>query len=337
MIKKAPLQPERLMGWMESLADPTRLRLLRLLEQQELGVTELCDILQTPQSTISRHLKLLSDQGWMHCRRQGTTNFYRTHVGELDPSARQLWSLARDQIKDWAAVNQDQLRLARCLQTRQTASQAFFAETADQWDKLRTQLYGDSLTSTALTALLPSEWTVADLGCGTGRVAAELAGFVQRVIGVDQSEQMLKAARKHTSDLDNVELRRGSLETVPIDDASCDAALLLLVLTYVSQPAVVLSEVARVLRPGGKVVIVDLLRHSREDFRLQMGQQCMGYDPQELEGLLADAGFTQPACRALAPQPRVKGPALLLATAICRAGAASSKRRASQSKKRISR
>ena len=333
MIKKAALQPERLMGWMESLADPTRLRLLRLLEQQELGVTELCDVLQMPQSTISRHLKLLSNQGWMHCRRQGTTNFYRTHVGELDPSARRLWSLARDQINEWAAVNQDQLRLAERLQTRQKASQEFFAGAVNQWDKLRVQLYGDCLTGTALTALLPSEWVVADLGCGTGRVAAELAGYVKGVIGVDQSEQMLKAARKHTSALNNVELRRGPLEAVPMDDASCDAALLLLVLTYVSQPAVVLSEVARVLRPGGKVVIVDLLRHSREDFRLQMGQQCMGYDPQELERLLTDVGLAQPQSRLLPPQPRVKGPALLLATATRQSRAGSPRRGAPQSKR----
>ena len=316
MIKKAALQPERLMGWMESLADPTRLRLLRLLEQQELGVTELCDVLQMPQSTISRHLKLLSDQGWMHCRRQGTTNFYRTRVGELDPSARRLWSLARDQISDWAATSQDQLRLAGRLRARQKASQAFFAGAADQWDKLRAQLYGDCLNATVLAALLPSQWVVADFGCGTGRVAGELAGYVKGVIGVDQSEQMLKAARKHTSDWSNVELRRGELEAVPIDDASCDAVLLSLVLTYVLQPAVVLSEAARVLRPGGKVVIVDLMRHSREDFRLEMGQQCMGYEPKELEGLLTDAGLVAPQSGPLPPQPRVKGPALLLATAV---------------------
>ena len=318
MIKKATLQPERLMGWMESLGDPTRLRLLRLLEQQELGVTELCDVLQMPQSTISRHLKLLSNQGWMYCRRQGTTNFYRTRVEELDPSAGRLWSLARDQISDWAAVTQDQLRLAERLRVRQNASQAFFAGAADQWDKLRAQLYGDCFTGIALAALLPSEWVVADLGCGTGRVAAELAGYVQSVIGVDQSAEMLKAAGEHTSGLGNVELRRGELEAVPIDDASCDAVLLSLVLTYVSQPAAVLSEAARVLRPGGKVVIVDLLRHSREDFRLQMGQQCMGYEPKEIKRLLADTGLVKPQSRLLAPQPNVKGPALLLATAVAK-------------------
>src|SRR5437764_15174380 len=88
-------QPEMLLSWMEGLADPTRLRLLRLLERHELGVVELCDILQLPQSTVSRHLKVLGDQGWARSRRQGTTHLYRTILDELDPAARRLWLLAR--------------------------------------------------------------------------------------------------------------------------------------------------------------------------------------------------------------------------------------------------
>src|SRR5881227_2155973 len=94
-------QPDALLGWMESLADPTRLRLLRLLERHELGVVELCDVLQLPQSTVSRHLKVLSDQSWTRSRRHGTTNLYRTLLDELDPTARKLWILAREQTNDW--------------------------------------------------------------------------------------------------------------------------------------------------------------------------------------------------------------------------------------------
>src|SRR6185312_955226 len=102
-------QPARLLGWMESLADATRLRLLRLLERHELGVAELCEVLQLPQSTVSRHLKVLADQGWVRSRSQGTTNLYRMDVGEVDPAARRLWTVTREQTEDWATVVQDQL------------------------------------------------------------------------------------------------------------------------------------------------------------------------------------------------------------------------------------
>src|SRR4051794_21541048 len=192
---ESPAQPDALLGWMECLADPTRLRLLRLLERHELGVVELCDILQLPQSTVSRHLKVLADQGWVRSRAQGTANFYRMVPNELDPPARRLWALAREQTDHWATVRQDELRLQRRLSDRETDSQAFFAGAAAQWDKLRVELYGHTFSRSALAALLPADWTVADLGCGTGHLVAELAPCVQQVIGVDNSAAMLKAAK----------------------------------------------------------------------------------------------------------------------------------------------
>ena len=171
--------PEAL-RWMESLADATRLRLLRLLERHELGVAELCDVLQLPQSTVSRHLKVLSDQAWLRSRPQRTTNLYRMDLGELDPAARRLWTLTREQTDDWATVAQDQLRLTRRLAERQP-SQGFFAGAAGRWDRLREELYGKTFTQEAFLGLLPAEWIVADLGCGTGQVdgragAARAAG-----------------------------------------------------------------------------------------------------------------------------------------------------------------
>src|SRR5256885_5585916 len=124
---KPPSQPDSLLRWMESLADPTRLRLLRLLERHELGVVELCDVLQLPQSTVSRHLKLLSDEHWTRSRRQGTTNLYRTILDELDGTARKLWLLAREQTNGWPTVQHDEQRLLRHLREKQKDSQAFFA------------------------------------------------------------------------------------------------------------------------------------------------------------------------------------------------------------------
>ncbi len=314
----AARQPDSLLQWMDDLADPTRLRLLSVLERHELGVAELCDVLQAPQSTVSRHLKLLADGRWTRSRRSGTANLYRMAADELPPSARKLWQLAREELAGTPTFEQDQLRLDRLLQERRSASQSFFAGAAGEWDRLRTELYGRSFTSAAMLALLPRGMVVADLGCGTGQMTAELAMYVGSVIGVDNSAAMLKAARKRINGQGNVELRRGDLEALPLDDNACDAAMLTLVLTYVAEPLKVLREARRIVKPGGRVVVTDLLRHSRDDFRREMGQVSMGFELDELTSLLSEAGFENETVRPLPPEANVKGPALLLASATAR-------------------
>lgn len=314
-MKTSAAQPAALLNWMDSLADATRLRLLRLLEKHELGVVDLCEVLQMPQSTVSRHLKVLGDQGWVLNRRQATTNLYFMPNGELPAPARKLWSLAREQTDDWATLAQDELRLQRRLTHRTGDARAFFAGAAGQWDKLRRELYGDRFMQAAMLALLPSHWTVADLGCGTGQLVADLASSVKQVIGIDNSPAMLKAAGKHTKGLKNIELREGELTALPIKDVSCDAAVLALVLTYIPQPAAVFSEMRRVLKAGGKAVIIDLLRHDRDDFRREMEQVHPGFEPRALESELHKAGFAHTSCRPLPPEPDAKGPALILAVA----------------------
>lgn len=312
-MNRSANQPDVLLGWMEALADPTRLRLLRLLERYELGVVELCDVLQLPQSTTSRHLKVLLDRGWVRHRRNGTTHLYKMILDELDPASRKLWLLAREQTDAWATLQQDNLRLERRLRERQRDSQQFFAGASGQWDKLRAELYGDRFNLESLLALIPSDWTVADLGCGTGRLAGEIAPHVAGVIGVDNSPAMLKAARKRLADVPNLDLRLGDLESLPIDSATCDAALLVLVLTYAPDPPRVLAEMARILKPGGRAVIVDLLPHDRDDFRRQMEQLHPGFDAAELQRTLTNAGFTGINVRPLPPESGAKGPALFLA------------------------
>jgi SAM-dependent methyltransferase len=306
-------RPLALLGWMEGLADQTRLRALHLLERQELGVVELCDVLQLPQSTVSRHLKVLSDQGWLASQRHGTQNLYRME-DELHPAARRLWRLARSESAEWATLQQDQLRLESRLRERRGEAEAFFAGAAGEWDRLRTELYGTAFGEAALLSLLPPEWTVADLGCGTGTLTAELAPYLRRVIGVDRSAAMLRAARRRTEGLGNVELRRAGLEAVPLDDASCDAALLVLVLSYAVEPKAILGEAARIIRTGGCAVVVDLVRHDDEAFRRRTGQSGSGFEPERLVRLLAEVGLTA-TCRPLAPQPGTRGPALLIARA----------------------
>ena len=307
--------PNLLLGWMESLADETRLRLLRVLERQELGVVELCDVLQLPQSTVSRHLKMLSDQGWVRSQRKATNNLYRLTLDELDPPQRRLWLIAREQTEQWATAEQDRLRLTRLLQSKRQDSRAFFAGAAGQWDKLREELYGRRFGQAAMLSLLPDDAIIADLGCGTGQFAETVAPYVGRVIGVDNSQPMLKAARRRLESIDNVDLRSGDLEALPIDSGSCDAVIMQLVLTYLREPSTAIAEAARVLKPSGRLIIVDLLQHDRDDFRREMNQYCMGFAADKLNEMLERAGLRTARMLPLPPEPEAKGPALLLATA----------------------
>lgn len=311
---RVPENSRALVGWMQSLADPTRLRLLRLLERHELGVLELCDILQLPQSTVSRHLKVLADQRWVRSRKEGVIHLYRTILDELELPARKLWLVAREQTNNWPTVHQDELRLVQRLRNREMNSQAFFAGAAGKWDKLRRELYGERFLTSAMLSLLPRDYVVADLGCGTGAVAEQLSPNIRRVIGIDSSTAMLKAARKRLAGRDNITFLRGDLTGLPLADGICDAALLLLVLTYVAEIEPVLMESRRILKPTGRLIIVDLLPHDRDDFRRQLGQQHAGLNVDQLKTSLASAGFGQIATQVLPPEPAAKGPALFLAS-----------------------
>jgi SAM-dependent methyltransferase/DNA-binding transcriptional ArsR family regulator len=284
-----------------SLADTTRSRLLLLLDRQELTVSELCAITQLPQSTVSRHLKALADTDWIASRAEGTSNLY-TLAKDLDPAARRLWTLVREQVGPSPAAAQDQRRLQTALAERRTKSQEFFASSAGQWDRVREELFGDRFHLVALAAFLDRSWIVADLGCGTGQVSAAIAPFVARVIAVDTST--------------NVELRRGDLEALPIDTAQVDAAMVTLVLHHVPQPGKALAEVARVVKPGGRVLVVDMLPHDRENYRQQMGHVWLGFSEAHLQRLLNESGINDVRIVALPADVKARGPALFVATGI---------------------
>jgi ubiquinone/menaquinone biosynthesis C-methylase UbiE len=297
-----------------SLADATRSRILHLLDRHELTVSELCGILQLPQSTVSRHLKALTDGGWIAARAEGTSNLYAMTRDELDPAARRLWLLVREQVGPSSAAAQDQRRLHAALTERRTKSQEFFSSSAGQWDRLREELFGDRFHLAALAALAEPTWVVADLGCGTGQVSAAIAPFVARVIAVDASAAMLQAAKKRLHGIHNIELRRGELEALPIDDARIDAATLMLVLHHVPEPERALHEVARVLKPGGRLVIVDMLPHDRDSYRQQMGHVWLGFSDDHVRRLLSESGFDSVRIVVLPPDARSKGPGLFVAT-----------------------
>ena len=163
--------------------------------------------------------------------------------------------------------------------------------------------------------LLDDAWTVGDLGCGTGQTAQSLARFVDRVIAIDDSQAMLEAARMRLQDLENVELRLGRLEALPIDDQALDAAVILLVLHHVTDPAAVLAETARTLLPGGRLLLVDMLPHQHEEYLLEMGHVWLGFGAEQLGQWLAEAGFEATRVTPLAADPAAKGPTLFAASA----------------------
>jgi ArsR family transcriptional regulator len=234
----------------------------------------------------------------------------------LTPPQARLWQLSREQIADWPSVRQDELRLQRCLQDRADDTRRFFTGAAQEWDQLRRSLYGEEFSFHAMVALLSPATVVADLGCGTGQTLQMLAPHVARAIGVDNTPAMLEAARKRLAGEKNVELLQGDLESLPIDPGAVDAALSVLALSYVAEPSHCVAEMARIVRPGGRAVIVDVTQHDREDFRVSMGQSRLGFDDGAMTDLLADAGFRSIRVTHLPPAPNVKGPALFLASAV---------------------
>ena len=300
---------------MSALSDTTRCRMLLMLEKHELTVSELCSVLQMPQSSVSRHLKTLADDNWVASRRDATSRFYTMPLDDLDTAASRLWPLIREQVASTPAAAHDIRRLRGVLDRRRVKSQEFFASAAGKWDRLREDLFGDTFYLWAVLGLIDPTLTVGDLGCGTGQLTETVAPYVRRVIAVDGSTEMLDAARRRLVDLRNVDIRRGELEALPINDRELDAALLSLVLHYSPEPARTLTEVARVCRPGAKVLVVDMLPHHHEEYQQQMGHVWLGFSEQQIVKFLVGAGFENARVRALPVDPDAKGPALFAAIA----------------------
>ena len=301
---------------LQSLADATRNRLLLLLEQHELTVSELCAALQLPQSTASRHLKVLADDGWVGSRADGASRFYRMAAHDLDPAAKRLWQVVREQLAGTPAAGRDAERLRGVLAQRRAGSDAFFATAAGQWDTLRTELFGGRTELLPLVGLLDPSWLVADLGCGTGHFTQLVAPFVEQVIAVDDSAAMLRAAKARIGDAENVAIRRGGLEELPVESGVVDLACLMLVLPYVAEPQPVIAEAARILKPGARLLVSDLMPHEHDEYRQTMGHQRLGVSERELLGWLEDAGLRSARYLPLPLANEARGPRLFTATAL---------------------
>jgi ArsR family transcriptional regulator len=303
---------------MAALGDPIRCRILLLIERQELSVSELCSTLQLPQSTVSRHLKVLSTDGWVEARKDGTSRYYSARQ-PVPASARSLWSLISKELTDSAVVEEDSRRVEGVMARRSSGSRAFFSSASDRWSEMRHELFGQRFDLQALLTLLDPELVVGDLGAGTGHVVLSLAPHVRRVIAVDDSPEMLDAASVRLAGVSNVELRHGKLESLPLDDGTLDVALLILVLHHLPEPRRVFSEAARVLKPGGRFLVVDMLPHEREEYRREMGHVWLGFDEAQIGDWFSSTGFGSYRFHPLSPEPETMGPTLFAATAAVRA------------------
>jgi ubiquinone/menaquinone biosynthesis C-methylase UbiE/DNA-binding transcriptional ArsR family regulator len=297
--------------WLQTLADTTRVRLLAILSHEELSVSEMCAILQLPQSTISRHLKVLSADGWIESRREGTNQLYSRPISEWNDDRSELWDWVSKRQEFTPTKGQDFTRLNQILSER-SRSEAFLSSSAQQWDRLRIELFGSQLDAFALAAALPSDAVVAELGCGSAPLAQLVAPYVKEVVAIDSSAAMLAAAKEHLKEHSNIRFQLANLTELPMENCF-DAAWLVLVLPYVREPAEVLRESARTLKASKPLVIIDLLPHDRQAYRQEMGHVRLGTEREELDRWLSGANLRLTRYVALPPDRQAKGPALFAA------------------------
>jgi ArsR family transcriptional regulator len=307
--------PNSVSDRLSALSEPVRLRMLRVLEREELNVGELARVVQLPQSTVSRHLKVLADQAWIFGRAEGTSTLYRLVLDDLPLQWRALWLTVREQMEDSRDLADDTRRLQAVLDDRRTDTQGFFGRVAGEWDGVRNELFGERITLAAMLPLLPPEWVVADLGCGTGNAAELLAPCVKRVVAIDQSEPMLAAAQKRLHVFKNIEFVRGDLEKLPIQAGSMDAAVCMLVLHHIESPELVCAEISRILKPGGVALIVDMCEHDRVAYKHTMGHRWLGFGVPQMIRMLTTAGLERPRFQTLPCDTSSKGPGLFACAA----------------------
>jgi ubiquinone/menaquinone biosynthesis C-methylase UbiE/DNA-binding transcriptional ArsR family regulator len=299
---------------MAAIADPLRSRLLLVLERHELTVGELCAVFQLPQSSMSRQLRVLVDEGWLVSRAEGTSRRYRMLEERLDGAARELWAVVRGATTRLPGAAEDALRLRSVMAERRSRSRDFFSTAAGRWDQVRADLYGRRQDLHALLGLLDADAVIGDLGCGTGQIAASLAPFVRGVVAVDESPEMLDAARERLAGVESVSVREGSLESLPLADGELDAAVAFLVLHYLAEPGEAIAEAARALRPGGTLLVVDMVPHGREEYRQSMGHLWQGFSEERMTGWLAGSGLERIRWIPLPADPEARGPGLFAAS-----------------------
>ncbi len=268
------------------------------------------------QSTVSRRLKLLADHGWVQRRAAGTATLYRCVSDDLPPELRGVWNQVREAAGRGDEFDADMRRLRAVIADRRPGSAAFFGRVGAQWDDVSRELFGERYAGEAVASLLPGGMVVADVGCGTGVFASMFAPMASRVIGIDREPTMLDAARSRLGEPGNIELKLGEAESLPLEDESVDLVVLGLVLHHLESPQAALKEAARVLKPDGRVLVVDMQPHGREEFRLEMGHRWLGIAESQLREWCEAVGLKVVGHRPLPSSPEARGPEVFAATAV---------------------
>ncbi len=290
---------------LEAAGERTRLRLLVLLAEAELTVSELVAILGQSQPRVSRHLRLLVDAGLVERHREGAWAFFTA------ASATASAKLARDilgrlDVGD-ATLAADRARLTEARASRVASAERYFAIQAPIWDRVRAlHVAEEKVEAAVFDAVGPGPFhAVLDLGTGTGRMLELLAGRAARAVGIDGSHAMLNVARTRIerARLRNVQLRQGDLYALPVERDGYDLVIVHQVLHYLDEPARALREAARALRPGGRLLVVDFAPHANEDLRSEHAHRRLGFARAEIDGFMRDAGLDVVAGHDLAPRP----------------------------------
>lgn len=277
------------------LAEPTRLRILALLDREELSVGELSSSLGMAQSRVSNHLRLLREAELLVERHAGTSTYLRlASAGSDDESViGRLWPALRSELDGLTEHAADLVRLETVLARRQRDGD-FFDRVATDWDKISGDFETGQARPRALAHLLPRDWVVADLGCGTGYLASSLLGVVGRVLCVDRSQAMLDEAKQRAARVSHpshIEFRCGELDALPIDTDSVDGAIAGMVLHHLDGLDNSLGEMHRIVRPGGSVVVIDLAPHRESWMHTAQGDRHLGLEAADVVAAFRRAGF----------------------------------------------
>ena len=295
-----------LLDGLRAAADPSRLRLLAICSQGEWTVSELVQILGQSQPRISRHLKILAEAGLLDRFREGGWVFYRR--AQNGEGARIARSLCRLLPGDDPTMGLDQRRLEMVRESRRRQAERFFAERAEVWDSERALAVDPELVETVLRELFIEERpaNLLDIGTGTGRILQLLAGQIGFGLGIDLSHDMLAVARANLDrrEARNCQVRHGDMYQLALPDGSFAAATLHQVLHYADDPFAALAEAARVLAPGGRLVVIDLARHDVERLREESGHRRLGFSDEEIGRWFAELGLLPDE------QRRLEGPEL---------------------------
>lgn len=270
-----------------ALADPTRLRIVALLRRMELSVGELAQVLGQSQPRVSRHVKILVDAGLAARRREGSWVFLTPAPSAV---AVPLFALIDAGGEDhWAVA--DAAKLAAVRADRASAAERYFAAHAEQWDAIRSLHVADSAVEARMRALIGQGiGRFVDIGTGTGRMIELFGGDAAHATGIDRSPEMLRLARAKLGDA-AVDWRQGDVGALPLNDASADTVIMHQVLHYIPAPEVALREAARIVAPGGRLLIVDFASHDREELRAQDAHARLGFSDAQIAGWFAGAGL----------------------------------------------